>query len=648
MKNKIKIFVFLLSLLSIASCSDYLDVVPDNSTKLEDFFSMKNKAIQALAKVYGYMPDNYQANLTSLTLGDEWVPADGDWCEAPRIMQGLTGSNGPRLGFWSGTGGGKNLYQGIRSANIFLQHIDGVLDMTDMEKTVWRSQVQFLKAYYHFLLLQRYGPIIISDEVVPANATGDALYQRRQKVEDCFQYILRLMDKATPGLIEKAVGGDLGQVDQVAAKAIKARMLVFRASPFFNGNREYYGNFLDSDNQPFFPPEYDKEKWKEAIDALNEAINICKANGIDLYKFEGTPYSYDSEDYKANPNLKTLYDLRMLIADPWNKELIWGDSNIFGGESLSEASQMRLPPGYDAIGASVNSSNWAWDWMGASYMVASRYYTKNGLPIDEDRTFNTATMYDEVSTPAEGSSEYLPLQGFMQPSVPTAKFYMDREPRLYANLGINGGYWRGQTVRIRTMMYSGTVGGYNDAFQSNYYLSGIACQKFVNPESKSEGFVNKKKFPYPIIRLSDLYLMKAEALNEYAGPSPEVYGLLNLIRERAGIPKVEEVWSNPTLAKNPGKHTTQDGLREIILRERANEFAFEGIRFWDVIRHKKALTEFNTPLWGWSARYGTTPSTFFVLAPANKTYKFLIRDYLTPIDLNEMNTNPNLIQNPEW
>jgi hypothetical protein len=146
--------------------------------------------------------------------------------------------------------------------------------------------------------------------------------------------------------------------------------------------------------------------------------------------------------------------------------------------------------------------------------------------------------------------------------------------------------------------------------------------------------------------MADLYLMRAEARNEYEGPSQQVYDDINKIRRRAGIPDVETVWANPALAKNAGKHTGQTGLRDIIMRERSIELAFEGSRFWDAWRYRKAPAEFSAAIQGWS-HVGSTPAAFFVLG-VKQSRRFTVSDCLWPIDLNEMNTNGNLIQNPGW
>src|SRR5690606_9178436 len=330
--RRITIVVVLLSMM--ASCTKYLDVVPDNTLKLENIFDLKENAWDALARVYSYIPRDDNTHLTSWTLGDEWVGRLDltdvvGTLRAIRIMRGLQSPSDPQLGYWSGTQGGKHLYQGIRQADVFLANIDNVRDMTDEEKRDWSAQVKFLKAYYCFLLVQRYGPIVIPDKMITPEATSEELFLPRSKVEDCFNFILELMDEAIPNLKERATSNEYGQVDQVAAKAIKARVLYFRASPFFNGNQEYFGDFMDYDGQPFFPLVYDNEKWKPAIDAINDAIATAEANGLGLFEYEKEPFVYDRPAFEANADkMKTLYDLRMVICDPWNKEVVWGYSNI--------------------------------------------------------------------------------------------------------------------------------------------------------------------------------------------------------------------------------------------------------------------------------------------------------------------------------
>ena len=534
--------------------------------------------------------------------------------------------------------------------------------MTQVEKADWSAQVKFLKAYYHFLLLRQYGPIIISNNYVAADALGEDLFKYRDKVEDCFRFIINLMDEAIPDLPTTRPSLNLGMVDQVIVKAIKSQVLLYYASPFYSGNREFYEDFRDPrDNQPFFPvndtPEQTKAKWNEALVAVNEAISAAISESKSLYRYPSVQkelfirdrtFAGISDDCKKR--MQTLYDLRYVIADPWNQELIWGMSNIniYNQGELAHSTNIRLSSATDIPEGDKNQAGFSWQWNGATYRMTERYYTKNGLPVNEDLTFNYIGRHEAYTTPGVDDPNYGEVAGLLQPNVTTINLYANRELRFYANLDITGGWVRSHFEVIPTLMMQGTSGGWEPSVNgTDFFCTGIGLQKLVHPESRSSYWQRQVKFPYPIIRMADLYLMKAEILNEIKdAPDQEVWDALNVVRARAGIPNVETVWSNGSMARTVNKHTTKSGMRDIILQERSIELAFEGHRFWDMQRHKRAHIEFASSIRGWNYR-GSSFATFFELGIV-QSRRFTIRDYLWPISLNELNTNGNLVQNPEW
>jgi hypothetical protein len=148
--------------------------------------------------------------------------------------------------------------------------------------------------------------------------------------------------------------------------------------------------------------------------------------------------------------------------------------------------------------------------------------------------------------------------------------------------------------------------------------------------------------------MADLYLMRAEAANEYFDtPSEEVWNSINKVRQRAGIPTVQAAYTGPyVIPEAHSKHTTQAGMREIIISERSIEFAFEGHVFWDMIRRKRATTEFNSPVIGWTVE-GTDAISFFNRRLLQDRM-FTLRDCLWPIQSAELDKNSALIQNPGW
>jgi hypothetical protein len=670
MNNILKTFFITLGLAFCLSCTDYLDVVPDNTMTIEDMFSTRKYAVQALANAYSYLPQLDATHESPLLLGDEYMGAlmyeeKEDMLYPIRAMRPYMQSvTKPIMGLWSGTEGAKALYQGINQANIFIDNIDKVADLEEVTIKDWKAQVKFLKAYYHFLLVQSYGPIVISDQVVsPEETSEEVLFPKRRKIDECFDYIISLMNEAIPDLQNITSESDLGHVNKSVAVDIKARVLVTRARPFFNGNQTLYGDFLDFDGQHFFPQEYKAEKWQEAITAINEAINTCKANGHDIYYYPSTRnmYAYDSVDFSIAPSrMQTLYDLRYAPVDPWNLEIIWGYSNLKQWDDWDNyerwreiqiaATPVRPNATYNGQGDFESATNvfGAGNWLAASYRMTERYYTKNGLPISEDRTFIPGTELDIVTTPSASDPGYADIAGIMQPGVQTIKLHLNREIRFYTNLAVAGSYFRAQRYRFKsTMFYKGECGrGVSQYPEDNFYATGIGVQKVTHPQSSAGWSFRTIFFPYPVIRMADLYLMKAEALNAFSGPSQEVYDALNVVRRRAGIPDVEVVWADPNLARRPNAHTDKTELEKIILQERSIELAFEGSRYWDVIGYKQGPAEFSKPIRGWNT-LGTTAQSFFFTGNV-QLRRFTTTNYLWPIPENELNINSNLKQNPGW
>jgi hypothetical protein len=188
----------------------------------------------------------------------------------------------------------------------------------------------------------------------------------------------------------------------------------------------------------------------------------------------------------------------------------------------------------------------------------------------------------------------------------------------------------------------------SDNHPTDYFWTGIGVKKYVHPETR--GYVASRtiQYPYPLIRLADLYLLAAEAYNEYYGPGQVAYDYLNKIRRRAGLPDVEQVWSDASIVNTVGKHTTKDGLREIIQHERLLELSFESQSYYDILRWKRADEFYTRPVRAWNAPDGKTADSFYQVITWQPRTFTTPKDYLMPIPYNEMLKNPNMIQNPGW
>jgi len=281
--------------------------------------------------------------------------------------------------------------------------------------------------------------------------------------------------------------------------------------------------------------------------------------------------------------------------------------------------------------------------------MAEEYYSTNGVPIEEDTQWQNNGWYNNRfkvrPEPSSGAEIYYVKEGEK-----TAYLHYNREPRFYASLGFDKGIYFGNgyyafpsTVKSCDFLNVG-VSGFQGG--SGYSVTGYSVKKmhsFKNAQTSTSTSV--EYFPFPIIRLADLYLMYAEALNEDTGPSDEVFTYLDRIRARAGLQGVKESWT--LYSSKPNKPDTKDGLRQIIHQERTIELAFEGKRFWD-IRRWKEIEVLNDQPRGWNILGETTDDFYKVISVAQDPVQFSTKDYFWPIKESDLTVNKNLLQNYGW
>ena len=636
-KFKYRLLFKLIALLFIFSCDDYLDIVPDKTQELSLLFEREETAYGALADCYSYLPQNDGIYSTYVLASDEITVPVPQETDAIRIMKGQQNSSTPMMSYWSGYGaagkGQGSLWQAIRSCNTLIENMDLVVDMTQDEKDAWKAEAELLKAYYHFLLVNFYGPIPITDRNIPISADDNAVRVSRNTIDECFTYIVETIDKAILKLPTRVTSNnDLGRVDQVIAKALKSRVLMFSASPFFNGNSEFYADFINDAGVHYFNQSYDENKWVLAAEAAREAIEFAIANGSQIYYYNETPPAFETNF--SNSNIQSQYNYRYATTDLWTNELIWGNSKPVGGGEW-----WRMQAGVMIKSPTVSSNEAAWQWIAPSINFVEEYYTKNGLPIEEDLTFDYENRYD-LTTIFFNNADYA------QPFEKTSKLNLDRSPRFYASIAFDRGYGRTWGELWELQMRSGEDHG-RQANTNDYLTSGYALLKLAHQDSEGDAYNKVINYPWPIIKLSELYLNFAEASNEAYGPSQEIYDALNVIRARSGIPNVEDAWSDTSKAATPNKHTNKEGLRSIIKRERALELAFEGHRYNDIRRWKEADEKFNTNILGWSVN-NVKDDDYYTIETVSERIFVTPRDYLHPISFQERSINPNITQNPYW
>lgn len=636
-----KWIAFVLLTLTFNACSDYLDVVPDNIATIDHAFSMRNEAEKYLYTCYSYMPkDGALAEDPAIMGGDEFwsvidpaQPAYGDGMF--RIARGFQNANNP-LGnnFWV------NLYRALRDCNIFLENIGTVPDLPDWEKKQWIAEVTFLKAYYHFYLVRMYGPIPIIRDNLSIDSNSEEVKVSREPVDTCFDYIVSLLDESYVGLdsIIRNPIDEMGRITKPIAAALKAKVLMTAASPLFNGNSDQ-ATLKNRDGTPLFNPEYEVSKWEAAMIACKEAIDLCHRVGMGLYE-----YNPSFQQYTLTDTTKMELTIRNAFCDKWNKEIIWANTQTGRGqmELTQRLATANLDPRYIS-NLSLRSQ------LQPPIKIAEMFYTENGVPISEDLSWRDKELYAlRISTEAE--------QLYVRDGYTTIEMHFDREPRFYANLGFDGGVWYGQGSyednRPNNLFYvSCRKNGVQGSKKGNQFgpFTGYYWKKCVHYENvqTAENEYSINYYPWPILRLADLYLLYAEAINEVEGPngpnSAEMFAYVDAVRERAGLKGVKYSWSTHTA--NP-KYQTQIGMRQIIHQERLIELAMEGQRFWDIRRWKEAPDHYRNLIESWKISE-SEPGKFYQKVPLFKQ-TFGIKDYFWPIKNSYIENNRNLVQNIGW
>lgn len=348
---------------------------------------------------------------------------------------------------------------------------------------------------------------------------------------------------------------------------------------------------------------------------------------------------------KMTAETRLLNALNKVMTEKWNKELIWGDSrnDIQGFErnKLITINQTTFRT------AGANSQH------GPTLRTVENYYTKNGLPIDEDATWDYNNRYKLTTIPEDHKS-------YAVVGEQTAYLHLNREPRFYANVGFDRGllYLKGvdglendETKQHKIFSRNMEAAGKNGIM--NYSGTGYFDKKTVSSECSvnNSGAWAGYRYPFPIMRLGDLYLLYAEAVNECLPNDNSLSDEISIeyvdkIRMRAGLKGIKETWDTYAMSQFKSKYETKAGMRDIIRRERLIELAFEGQTYYDKRRWKLMTTYMNEPVQGWYVE-GIEAEEYYTVTTLFKP-QFGAKDYLYPIRESDILGNPNLVQNPGW
>lgn len=647
-----RILYFFVTLSLLFTGCNYLDMVPEKDIEtIETIFEQREDAALWLRGCYSFQVDP----LTSIIVNPAYTGADevvaGDFVRNSRVQNtywnglligdGMQMAHDPYGNIWKND----QFYAAIRYCNIFLEKIDGVYNMKDNEKQLWAAEIKAEKALFYFELMRRYGPIILVPENIATNVDVSVMQQPRRPIDTCVNEIVKLLDEAMKVLPHYR---DKEQSRQgfhclESAAALKAQTLFYAASPLFNGNPAY-SNFKNKNGELLFP-NYDKEKWKKAAEAIEEAIQIALDGGKDLIQGNGA---------KSTKLLNTMADIEQSVLGNGyqNNEALYMIRQL--GTFYTNYWYRWILPYFE----STNIEHFNQDLYGVispSLKMVEMYYTENGVPLQYDRSWLKERQY-QMSEETDG--DYRDVVALNRDVL---YLHLRREPRFYAHIAADRCYWqRGKSSTYNLLVepyYGETFGSHFDRRnsmeiqnQTGYWIkkgtySDVSTREYINE-------VGGRDEPIIFMRLAELYLMQAEAWNEYEGPlvnSAHVYEPLNKVRKRAGIPDVVESWEN--FSTSPGKVKDQIGMREIIRHEWNVEFAFEGKRFWNLRRWLTAAEELNSKQYGWNI-VGSTAEQFYnnfegPIVVWEKRKFVSPRDYLFPLRSEEVMVT-GCVQNPGW
>lgn len=609
MKKLISISIIAFLLIQVYSCKKgYLDQVPQDRTTIEQVFAHKNTVDNFLANVYSYIRDeSSQRYIGGATSGGPWTgasdEAEYDWSFVFSNYMNV-GAWGPTSGvvndFWS------NYYTAIRSATYFMEHVGECKEITSQANgqqllARYIAEARGLRAYYYYQLIKIFGPVVIigDENIAPDAGLGD-VQLARSPYDSCVLYITDQMDLAAADLpdVPANPGVDAGRMTKSVLMAYKTEMLLTAASDLFNGNPDYAA-LKNPEGGQLISQQKDPTKWTKAAQTAKAFIDKYVPGTFDLYK-----------EFDGSGNIDPYLSCRDVMYTDWNKEWIFAR---VGADPTTR--QYEETPYHAGSDAAIRGSG----GLGVTQEMVDAYFMSNGLAITD-----AGSGYVENGF-SSSDGKYT--------KAGTYNMWTNREPRFYVGITYNGSTW------LNTTTSSGTV-------TTETYYTGNSGKKVGGNDYSPTGYICRKNIPagdwrsgnraWVMMRLANIYLNYAEALNESSPGDADVAKYVNLIRQRAGLPDLPAGLS-------------QDQMRAAIRRERRVELAFENARYFDTRRWKIAEQTDGGPFYSMDINAGSSlQDAAFYKRTVFENRVFQKKHYLWPIPQQELDVDKNLVQNTGW
>ena len=512
-------------------------------------------------------------------------------------------------------------WEAIRQAWIFIENVDRVPNMDTDEKERLKGEAKCIIASRYFDLFRHYGGLPLVRNTYGVETEYDI---PRGTIEETVNYMIGLLDEAAPALPWSLGDEDAnwqGRFSRAAAMGLKCKILLFAASPLFN------------DDQP-----YCTEAPQDAVTNLHvwygskrqDVWDACYQACVDFFAENaknGSPYSLVQANGTTCADYRSAFNRAYFLRDQ-NTELLISTriTGRYGGEWWHYwGTENRSEDGWP------NNRGYT-----PTLEFMEMFPMSDGEPFEADYTTGRDLFFED-------NDRNKPI----------------RDPRLYETILVNGATWEGRSCEL----WVGGRDNINDSrTETNDTATGFRLYKFWKEGKDS---FNGTYLEWPYLRLAEIYLIYAEAiLQSGKGSNADAIAQLDEVRSRVGLCSLADAV--------PSALSSKDVLLEEILRERACELGFEDVRFFDMIRYKRADL-FQKRLHGlriyrndgggdtpWSggegnqSQYPNLPSDFryevFELSNPTRVWwsNFSPKWYLAAFPPSEVNKGYGLTQNPGW
>lgn len=664
--------------IGFSSCSDYLNVEKNfNDMQSEQkIFTDRNYTMQWLSYCYSrLLGDNVEVGHSKFcpqNFADDQVFTETyDRYKAYKLGEIGYGYDNGYDGYYQNSW--KWSYAAIYQATVLINKVDQNTAFTEEEVLDIKEQARFLRAYFYWLLLKRYGPIpLMPASGVDYTKSYDELSIPRNTYEECVDFIAEEMKQAAKELPERRDNLNIARPTRGAALAVRAKAYLYGASPLANGNTEM-ADFVDKTGRKLIPQKYSEEKWAKAAAAARDVI---EGNWYKLYtaKFREEQVEGDYANPKTIvPPYHPVYS-KANFPDGWKdidplesyRSVFNGEVNFFNNPEMifsrviNNGAELHPDLGdfsdvLDMVRHQMPASLGGWNIHSMTMKQCDAYDMADGTAFDRKKCLKGfAGPENKKDRPYDNLEDGVWMG------------YANREPRFYASVGYNGARWNctsatgdgSEVVKNQQVWY---YRGSKDGRSNNserWLATGIGIKKYIHP---SDCYVNNgTALPKvePALRYADILISYAEALNNieegnnyqiesWDGNTTytvrrdinEMRRGMKPVRMRAGVPDFpDDIYNNRKL------------FFTRVVHERQVEFFNESQRYYDVRRWKIAPEHEGAQIYGCNVMVDEANREMFYtpVRVSGVQTAFSRKQYFWPVNYDELQRNKNMTQAPGW